>query len=277
MIEFIALLNNSEESHIGYCGKDKEEIAKSIVQDITDITYTESFVVAYENNQLVGVLGFDADLENRSAEIWGPFIRQGNWDIALAMWKDMMAILPGEIREIDMFPNRKNIRVCNLAEELGFEKYSDETILVFRRKEKAGRDALLEELAPAHFLQMRQLHEKAFPGAYYNGQQILDRLNEHRKVFNLIDGDRLRGYIYVEAEPEFGEGSIEFFAVEENERGKGTGRKLLAGALNWLFTFESMDAITLCVRSSNERAIGLYKKVGFRHEHDLVAFTRNVG
>ena len=32
--EFIALLNNSEESHIGYCGKDKEEIVNYRIEII---------------------------------------------------------------------------------------------------------------------------------------------------------------------------------------------------------------------------------------------------
>ncbi len=34
---FIAEVNSKEESHIGYCGTDREEIENSLIEDITDI------------------------------------------------------------------------------------------------------------------------------------------------------------------------------------------------------------------------------------------------
>lgn len=210
----ISLLNNSEESHIGFCGKDKKEIAKYMLVDITDVKYNDSFVGAYENNQLVGVLGFEADLEDRSAEIWGPFINANKWPIVFDMWEKTIELLPDEIDSLEMFPNSKNIRVCELATNLSFKKYSDETILNFdRNNSRELKGAFLEELTPEYYLDMKLLHDKTFPGAYYNGQQIINRINDHGKVFVITSKDDFRGYIYIEAEPEFGEASIEFFAV----------------------------------------------------------------
>lgn len=242
--------------------------------DISDVKYTESFVVAYEGNKLVGVLGFDADLEDKSAEIWGPFIFPDKWDITHGMWKKMIDMLPKEVDSLEMFPNLNNIRVCQLAEDLSFEKYSDETILIFRRENtKELKTVSIEELTTEYYLNMMQLHDEAFPTAYYSGQQIINRLDDNKKVFMVTNKGLFCGYIYVEADPEFGEASIEFFAVEKSERGNGIGGKLLLGALKWLFTFRSMDSITLCVNSTNDYAINLYKKVGFEHLHDLCAFT----
>ena len=273
----ISQLNNSEESHIGFCGKDKKEIAKYMLEDITDVKYNDSFVGAYENNQLVGVLGFEADLEDRSAEIWGPFINANKWPIVFDMWEKTIELLPDEIDSLEMFPNSKNIRVCELATNLSFKKYSDETILNFDRNNSHElKGAFLEELTPEYYLDMKLLHDKTFPGAYYNGQQIINRINDHGKVFVITDKDDFCGYIYVEAEPEFGEASIEFFAVETSARGKGTGRQLLMGALKWVFTFENIDSIRLCVNSTNNSAINLYKKVGFQHLHDLCSFTKDI-
>ncbi|WP_246218460.1 GNAT family N-acetyltransferase [Litoribacterium kuwaitense] len=51
---------------------------------------------------------------------------------------------------------------------------------------------------------------------------------------------------------------------------------MLTGALQWLFTFEGIEHIRLCVNSANEQAINMYKKVGFQHMHDLCAFTKDV-
>ena len=42
--------------------------------------------------------------------------------------------------------------------------------------------------------------------AYYTGEEIIERLNSNRKVFIQKHNKSLAGYIYVEAEPEFGEG-----------------------------------------------------------------------
>ncbi|MFD2042738.1 GNAT family N-acetyltransferase [Ornithinibacillus salinisoli] len=274
---FIARLNSSEESHIGYCGKDKEEIAKYMINDISDIKYTDSFVVAYEDNKLVGVLGFDADLEESSVEIWGPFIVPNNWDVVFDMWKKMTDLLPSEIESLEMFPNLKNIQVCQLAKNLSFKKHSDETILIFQRKNGHElKSVSIEELTPEYYLDMMQLHDKAFPGAYYSGQQIIKRLDEHKRVFIITNNGNFCGYIYVEAEPEFGEANIEFFAVEKSDRGTGIGGQLLTGALKWLFTFEDIESVRLCVNSTNGSAITLYKKVGFQHLYDLCAFTKNL-
>lgn len=273
----IAKFNTIEESHIGYCGKDKNEIANDMLEGISDVPYTDSFVGAYENNQLIGVLGFDADLEAGSAEVWGPFINADKWNLVSDMWKKMIGFLPSEIDTLEMFPNMKNNSVCQLAEDLFFEKQSDESILIFERNDNIEfKNVFFKELTPAYYSAMKKLHDTAFPGAYYNSQQIIDRLTEQRKVFIITHEDDIAGYIYVEAEPNFGEASIEFFAVEPSVRGKGTGRQLLTGALKWIFTFKSIDSITLCVNSKNKNAINLYEKVGFQHLHDLCSFTMDI-
>ena len=274
---FVSRFNSSEESHIGYCGKDRDEIAKCMINDISDVKYTDSFVVAYEGSELIGVLGFDADLEDDSAEIWGPFIVPNKWGVVFDMWKTMTNLLPSKIGSLEMFPNFKNERVCQLANELSFKKCSDETILTFERNNSRElKSVSIEELTPEYYVDMKQLHDKAFPGAYYSGQQIIQRLDEHRKTYIITNKDTFCGYIYVEAEPEFGEASIEFFAVENSERGNGIGGQLLTGALKWLFTFKGMESITLCVNSANDNAINLYKKVGFRHQHNLCSFTKEI-
>ncbi|SET80871.1 Acetyltransferase (GNAT) family protein [Oceanobacillus limi] len=275
--DFIAQLNNNEESHIGYCGKDKDEIAKYMMNEISDVNYTESFVVAYEGSELIGILGFDADLEDNSAEIWGPFITPNKWGIVYDMWRRMTDLLPSGVDTLEMFPNMKNTRVFQLAKDLSFQKYSDETVLLYERNTNDKLNhCTVEELSPEYYTDMKQLHDSVFPSAYYNGQQIMKRLNEHRKVFIIINKGVFAGYIYVEAEPEFGEASIEFFAVEDAERGNGVGGQLLKGALKWLFTFEGMESITLCVNAANVNAINLYRKVGFQYLHDLCSFTKEI-
>ncbi|MDT8862601.1 GNAT family N-acetyltransferase [Alkalihalobacillus sp. MEB130] len=275
--KFISDMNKTERSHIGYCGQDWLEIAHSLREDLTDIPYNKSFFTVYDEGGLVGVLGFDADLENNSAEVWGPFIKEHKWDIVISMWKMMIELLPEEIKTISLFPNKENKKVLQLAKGLSFNRHCDQTILKFpRNKVKELKKVSLLELTEEYYVEMVQLHNNSFPNTYYNGQQIINRLNENRKVFISINAGQLCGYIYVEADPVYGEASIEFFAVKESERGKGIGGELLTVALKWLFTIESIDSITLCVNSSNQNAINLYKKIGFQQKHELCFFTKDL-
>jgi ribosomal protein S18 acetylase RimI-like enzyme len=274
---FISEINSVEESHIGYCGRDPKEIAHSLREDISDIPCDNSFLTVYEEGGLIGVLGFDADLESDSAEIWGPFVKEDRWDIVNPLWNKLIELMPEEINSISLFPNKQNKQVLQLASDFSFTSHSDQTILNFNRNRMAELEEVPAlELKEEYFTEMKQLHDQSFPDTYYNGQQIIDRLNEDRKVFIIVKNGHLSGYIYVEAQPEYGEASIEFFAVEESNRGKGIGSKLLTVALNWLFTFESIESITLCVNSSNQNAINLFKKVGFQHIHDLCFFTKSI-
>lgn len=273
--DFIARLNRKEESHIAYCGDDSEGIENSLKEDITDIQFDKSFVIATEENEIVGVLGFDEDMERNNAEIWGPFIENGKWSIATDMWDKMLQLIPKEIVTTSMFFNNKNYNCLKLADILGFSKNSEEIILEFKRSDLNNLDEVcLIELAVEDFESMRELHDKTFPNTYYDGEEIISRLNNHRKVFVCKEAKELTGYIYVEAEPEFDEGSIEFFAVNESQRGKGIGCYLLTMALRWLFSFNSIDSVSLCVNSKNEKAINLYKMAGFKEKHQLSYFIK---
>ncbi|MBE4909876.1 GNAT family N-acetyltransferase [Bacillus luteolus] len=274
--KFISQINRIEESHIGYCGKDYLEVAHSLSEDVTDIPYNNSFLTVYDDEELIGVLGFDADLESNSAEVWGPFVKEDKWDIVTSLWEKMIELIPDEINSISMFPNKENRKVLQLANDLSFNRHSDQTILNFNRERtKELEEVSIIELTEDYYLELVQLHDNSFPNTYYSGQQIVNRLNDYRKVFIIVNDGQLCGYIYVEAEPSYGEASIEFFTVRESERGKGIGRILLTVALKWLFTIDSINSITLCVNSDNQNAINLYKKVGFQLIHELCFFTKS--
>lgn len=275
--KFISQINKVEDTHIGYCGIEQVEIANSFIEDLTDVPYGESFITAYENNNLIGVIGFDADLVNKSVEIWGPFVTESNRFILSEMWSEMLRLLPNEIEEIHLFPNKRNKNCIKFASDLGFICHSEQTILKFNKQNINDYKSISPvEIREGCYSDFKILHNENFPMTYYDGQQIIDRINEHRKVFITKELDDLSGYIYVEAEPEFGEANIEFFAVKELYRGRGIGGKLLIHALHWLFTFDSISSVTLCVNSTNKKAISLYKKVGFKHIYDLCFFSKKI-
>lgn len=270
---FLARINSIEESHIGFCGTDSTEIAESI----EEISYMDCFFTAYDGAELVGVIGFDPDYDSGDAEIWGPFIEGDDEHILYELWNTMTEKLPIEIQTLHLFPNKKNKKVIDLAKFQLFKRGNNQAILVFHRDNRhLVQDATVEEISQNFFKAMETLHDNTFPNTYYSGKQILDKIDEHHQVFVFTENQELFGYIYVEAEPKHGEASIEFFGVHPDKRGKGIGGKLLASALKWLFSFKTIESITLCVDSSNDRAIHLYEKVGFELKYDMHYFVKKI-
>ncbi|MBU9722886.1 MULTISPECIES: GNAT family N-acetyltransferase [Bacillaceae] len=273
--ELIAKLNKEKEHHIGYCGEDRDEIINTLETEFKDHLFENSFVIAERDEKMVGVLGFDGDLENQHAEIWGPFFSEAGWGkYVIHMWTKLQKLIPSEIDTISLFPQKNNENCAQFANGIGFEKQSEQTILVVRQEDvdkvPSDRGTEINEF----YEEVRALHDATFPGTYYNGDEIMGRINDLRKVFTLQEQGKLVGYIYVEAEPQFGEGSIEFFAVHEAYRGKGKGKELLQIGLKWLFSFEELDKITLCVNAGNDKAIRLYEHVGFQKKHELVHYIK---
>lgn len=267
---FIAKLNSQSSSHIGYCGKQQQEILSYLQNELTDVPFEKAFVLAYKEDTLVGVAGFDADFEQKSAEVWGPFAEANHQDQAICLFKEMLLLIPSEVEKLCMFPNKENETAVITAANFNFSKQSEQAILIMRRNDfSASQASKLPFLTEQYNSEMIRLHNLAFPDTYYNGEQIIDRINEHRKVFYYMREDKVAGYIYVEVEPEFSEASIEFFAVDERFRGQSIGTELLKGAVSWIFSFKEINELRLCVNSTNNQAIRLYQKAGFKLADEL--------
>ncbi len=273
--EFIENMNQREEHHIGYCGTDKQEIKDALIGDLSDVPFEASFLIATINKSIIGIIGFDADVENKSAEIWGPFIHRENAEYLPALWNKMLEILPLEITTLGLFPNQKNDLINEFTLRNPILKTSAQTILQVTQHLQQEEIWSFHELTPEYYDQMKKLHDQTFPDTYYNGAQIIERINPQRKVLIHTKEKKLIGYIYVEVEPNFGDANIEFFAVEPSERKKGMGAALLQMALGWIFTFKEIQDVTLCVESSNKKAISLYQKIGFKKKYQLNYFLIN--
>lgn len=245
--------------------------------ELTDVGFKDSFIVAFnDEGEMIGVIGFDADLGNQSVEIWGPFIHASYYNIVEEYWNELMEILPTMIRSIHMFPNVKNTLVLDLANQLSCEKKSSQTILCCEKKsffKHTVSDKI--ELNDGDINSFIALHDITFPHTYYSGRDIIEKISESNKVFVSKDNE-LKGYVYVEVEPEFGEASIEFIAVAEAYRGQGIGKQLVETALSWIFEFPTIKTITLCVDTSNNGAIALYKKAGFQQLHELEFYVKRI-
>jgi ribosomal protein S18 acetylase RimI-like enzyme len=262
-------------SYVGFCGSQPNEIAHEL-SEFPDIPAEDAFVLARQNGQIVGALGFDADLEKQRVYVWGPLVAAAGWDeVAEQLWRTLAARLPATNQRFDVFCHTQNVRVQAWAERRQFPFHSQQFIMAFDRSQLAQLPpAATAELVPALHQQFIDLHELSFPKTYYSGPEIIARLNAEQRVLVAADGEKLLGYTYIEAKPEFAEGHIEFIAVDQAARGQGVGLALLSSALRWLLSFDPISAIELVVDGANPAARSLYQRAGFTTLYEMVNFRQ---
>ena len=269
---FIATLNKQNEHHIGYIGTEKEEIENALKNEFSDHPFYKSFVLAYEQDNLVGVIGFDTDLENEQAETWGPFVDHSDWQtISEKMWNSLLSLIPKEVSTISFFINELNKHSIQFARTVGAVESGVHSILTIRddQLEEQYMNNEIYVLAIQDQTVVSNLHNESFPNSYLSGNRMLENIDDLNKIFVCKRNGEFAGYIYVEANPEFADASIEFFAVSPSFRGKGIGKALLLHGVQWLLSFDSISKIQLCVNTKNEGAIHLYKKIGFEEIYTL--------
>lgn len=267
---FLAEMNNKPTHHIGYCGEQTEEIVNTLENDFSDLEWSQSFKVAYEEDRIVGALGFDIDLEERSAEVWGPFVLVD--DLAEPLWKSLYKTVADQVDHFHFFYSGENELVKRfIATKGGIEKGKHVVLVAQKGVQASCVTGEIVSYEASCWEAFKTLHEEAFPKTYYDAETICSRLNEQNELLVLkADDQRIKGYVYIEADPAHGEGSIEYIDVSDAFRKQGIGTRLLQEALLRLFAFEEIDGIKLCVNASNTVAIGLYKAAGFDVKNDLI-------
>lgn len=274
--QFLEEMNNKPKTHIGYCGESKREIYHTLFNDFSDVELSKSFVVAYHNDEIIGALGFDIDEENKSAEVWGPFIKgeEGFHALAFDLWKKMNALAPLDIESYSFFVNKENMLTRQFVQNLGGMENGHHLILkAYRSDTKSVELSGVIKYESSNQESFVALHEATFPHTYYGADEILQRINKENQLLIMKHTDEnMKGYVYVEADPENSEGTIEYIAVSSDYRKQGIGTKLMRTALDHLFSYDEITEVTLCVALANEKAIHLYKAAGFHVKHELISF-----
>ncbi|WP_277584397.1 GNAT family N-acetyltransferase [Psychrobacillus antarcticus] len=274
---FLERINKENTSHIGYCGEKKKEISNTLSTDFSDIAIEKSFVVAYDKDNIVGALGFDIDVESRSAEVWGPFVKNGQsfFRIANDLWQVLETTIPFILEEYLFYVNEKNTFARKFIENNnGVENGYHLILRADKNSLTDGQDIHIKTYDSTFHKSFSALHSLAFPNTYYSSDQILSRMSEDNRLLIIHYNYEIKGYVYVEANPLHGEGTIEYIAVSPVFRGQGIATKLMKAALHHLFSYEGMAEIKLSVEANNNAAIALYTASGFQVKHKLIAYKK---
>jgi ribosomal protein S18 acetylase RimI-like enzyme len=267
----IADQNKSPQTHC--IQSDTGEDDQAILREMThlDSSSASCFVVACQDDRLIGVLGCELDEELGRSWARGPFVvpDMDEWNtIAAALLQELLAALPPAIHWMDSFLNIANERGNAFYLKSGFRQLR---LVHVYLAATAGKPVVLpsrcETLKPRQAPEFIILHQTLFPQTYATGQRILDKLDDTHQVFVYTQGEELLGYLYAALEEGSGDGVVEFVGVRAEARGQGIGQQLLQTALQWFFEIKEVSQATLVVNDNLTNARSLYERVGFRLKH----------
>lgn len=127
--------------------------------------------------------------------------------------------------------------------------------------ERVQNTVFIREMAESDIKEIAKLEKECFSEPWSEDSLKDELTNETARFYVLRDNEKLLGYIG--ANNICGEVYITNVAVNENARGKGYGKKLV-NHLVQQSELENALFVTLEVRESNEKAIKLYEKCGFK-------------
>lgn len=271
---FLARLNREPERHIGYCDDTPEMMVDTLAR-LSPVP-EDTFRLVFEGERLVGALGFDTDARLGRAWLFGPQVEHEAWHaVADALFAAVCPLLPGHVRELELYYDVRNTRCHEAAVRWGFGSAGESYVLRF---ERSGMTQVphetAESLTPAHHDALKVLHHELWPVSWLTAGKLLEKQDEHHRLLVLTEGPELLGYVFAKVQPEFGEGFIEHVAVAERVRGRGLGRKLVAAALRWMFSWDEVKVTHLVARAENEPAVRLYRRLGYQVLHPMRAARR---
>lgn len=265
--KLIADQNKNPETHCiqSDTGDNYQNIQNEIVR--LDSNSGICFVMASQNDKLIGTLGCELDEDLGRGWTRGPFViaETGEWEsVTNSLLEGLQNILPSTIHWLDSFLNIANERGNKFYLAHGFQQLRLVHVYVAVKFEnQLERSSICASINPLQAQKFITLHESIFTQTYASGQRILDKISENHQVFVCTQEDEILGYLYAAIEEDTGDGSIEFVGVREDARGKGIGRKLLQTALQWLFEEKKVHQATLVVNDNLTNARSLYESVGF--------------
>jgi ribosomal protein S18 acetylase RimI-like enzyme len=278
VVSFIVRLQADKTHQIAYFGDTAAEIA-ALIQTFEP---PHNVLLAYEAGQLVGLLGIDTDAETGRAWLYGPMVDFADWaTVADALYEEALRqdVMPPFVRDEELFVDVANTNIAAFAGRHRFIPGTPNASLRLERTAFSTESVVsdVEELTALHYQTFNQLHVMLFPGTYFSGRQIIDRLGVRDKVFiaSIPEmSDVPVAYIYARIEPEATEGYIDFLGVHEGFRRRGIGGRLISAAARWLFSFPDIEVVALTVHADNTAAIALYTGLGFTHTQTLQSFRK---
>jgi len=184
------------------------------------------YLVARQNDQLVGALGCEYDLSLQRGWLHGPHASENAWtETANQLYTHLLNELPTAIQELNANLNIRNHRACHFYVQQGFqqvETLNHNLYLTAEQRVAAGDHGCLP-LGKQHRESFIHLYNELFPRAYYSARRVIQMIGKSHQVWVLAQGEEVLGFSVVYVEPGASSGEIQFFGVREDYRRQGVG------------------------------------------------------
>lgn len=278
LVRFVVRLNSDAVHHIGFFGEGEADVRSTLAE--CHIPPAEGFRLAYEDDELVGVFGVDADPEINRSWLFGPLVDHEDWHtIADQLYADVLLLIPVDIRDYDLFCDVQNTHVQGFAARHGFPVISENAVLTLKRenyKSSARRETKVSPYQEELFEQFDQLHKTLFPNAYFTARQMVEKIDGTHQLFVAMEEDQLIGYLFCKIEPASESGYVDFIGTDPAARSRGFGADLLASGLDWMLAAPSTMRINLTVNADNVAARTLYEKFGFVTDRIMRGYRKRI-
>lgn len=278
LIHFVAHLNSDAAHHIGFFGEGEADVRASLAECL--IPSAEGFLLAYEDDRLVGVFGVDADPEVDRAWLYGPLLDHADWHaLADKLYTEVLTRIPASVHDRDLFCDEKNIHLQEFASRHGFSLRSENAVLILMREKytpTARNESRIIPFDENILGQLKSLHKTIFPNAYFTARQMVEKINETHRLFLAVEKETALGYHFCKIDPSAESGYVDFIGTDESARGHGIGADLLAAGVDWMLSAPTTKRVSLTVNADNVAAIKLYEKFGFVIERVMRGYRKRV-
>ncbi len=263
-ISLVARLNQDITHKISYFGDTEEEITA----DFSAVQPPEGygFLAIKEDGKISGYFGIELDLELGRSWLFGPLAEETEWDVtADRLYLAILADLPPEITDQELYFQSQNLRLQEFALRHGFAYHAEAAVLVLDVNLRQIRDASgVVEFDEKYTSQLDALHNALFPNTYYSAGQLIElaEADDKHLLIHLNNGS-LVGYIFVQLRPASRGVYIDFLGVDPQHRRQGIAQDMVAQAVDWAVQKPYVESITLTVNGDNDAAIRLYHSLGF--------------
>ncbi|WP_167958395.1 GNAT family N-acetyltransferase [Anaerosporobacter faecicola] len=298
---FLAKANRKPEQYCCYIGTEQEEILGDLEELLDEIP--KAILCIREQGKISMAIVGDVCEDNENIEVWGPFWDEekyeNEWIEKEEDWSDQVMALLTCIQKrqptykLAFFIGKHNL-VARVITRNGAKMNSNHTIMRYDAihnqsdRIQEQQDPLTEqsiEKADPSVLRIVQLypntsentkkqiislHDSLFKGSYYNGNTIVQMIDEKHLLHYGIIEDEVVCYVFEQYEEEQ-EGYIEFIGTKSSHRRKGYAEALLNQVKEQMLAKE-YASLRLCVNSENIAAIHLYEKMGYHIIEENVAY-----
>lgn len=274
-IAFVARLNRHSAHNISYFSETAAEIKADFATIHPPQGYT--YLAVSDDGQLHGLFGVEIDRELGRCWLLGPLVDHENWEtIAESLYQTILADLPREITDQEMFFGKENTKVRAFAVNQGFTYETEGAVLSLDISQcDLKPEHEISEFETAFTADLGALHDNLFPNTYYSPDQLIKMAEDpDKQLFVHLHNGKLVGYLFIQAREAFQDGYLDFLGVEQGFRRQGIGRSLVAGALNWLQAFPYVSKLTLTIRMDDFAARQLYASLGFQTESVSQSFRK---